>query len=127
MADRANTSHKRLFPQRLIGDLEVWLGLIGLGFAWLVALGPLVMLGWQTLTWLRYGFWDSWPISRTLALGGIFEPYLSWVGVQTIVHFLFEMPTAFALMLLGLAGLMVVGGLLSLIEKCRERPRIIAG
>ena len=78
------------------------------------------MLGWQCLTWLRFGFWDAWPIARSLTGLGIYEPQTTWGGVQRINHFLFEMPTAIGLMLLGLAGIFAFGGLLVLVEKCQK-------
>lgn len=117
MTDESNTFREDSLWQRLIHDSQGLLGMVGMGFAWLIALGPLGMLGWQCLTWLQNGYWDRWPISRTLAGFDIYEPEATWGGVQKITHFLFELPTALGLMFLGLAGMMAFGGLLVLIEK----------
>ena len=71
--------------------------------------GPIILLGWQVLTWLRHGYWDRWPIERTLSKVGIFEPQTGWAGVRKIISYLFGMPT----LLLILVGGIIVGGLLA--------------
>ena len=102
--------------QKLIRDCQALTGVIGLIFGWMVLLGPVLMIGWQCLTWLQNGYWDAWPLSRSLASVGIYEPLTTWGGVQKIVHFLFELPTAFGLSVLGLAGIMAFGGIAAVIE-----------
>lgn len=103
--------------QRLVNDTRGIFGVIGMFFAAMIALGPLAMLGWQCLTWLQNGYWDQWPISRTLAGMDIYVPETTWGGVQKIIHFLFQMPTSVVLMFVGLAGMMFFGWLILLIER----------
>lgn len=117
MSDEDNTFRQDSLWQRLVNDTRGMFGMIGMLFAWMIALGPLGMLAWQCLTWLQNGYWDKWPISRALAGMDIYEPAVSWSGVQKIIHFLFQMPTSVGLMFVGLAGMMFFGWLILLIEK----------
>lgn len=103
--------------QRVLMEAHGYLGMIGMLFAWVILLGPVGMLGWQSLEWLRNGYWDRWPIERALVKIGIAEPQTTWGGVQQIIHFLFGMPTWFALGFLALAGVMLTGWLILQIDK----------
>lgn len=117
MTDEPNTFREDSVWQRLVNDSRGMLGMMGTLFAAIIPLGPLAMLAYQCLAWLQNGYWDGWPISRALARLGIYEPAVSWGGVQKIIHFLFQMPTSVGLLFVGISGMMLFGSLILLIER----------
>lgn len=75
--------------------------------------GPFLILGWQTLTWLKDGYWPSLPVSRVLEMLDWPYPMVSWLGVQRIIDWFCALPSAVALPILGSASLVVSGSALA--------------
>ena len=107
----------RILPPRLGETVRAYAFLAAGGFLFICFGGPFALLAYQAFIWLRDGYWDRWPISRSLEKIGLFEPYIEWVGAQKIVTFIFPMPTAFALPMLGVAFLWTGGMIFNSIEK----------
>ena len=74
-----------------------------------VFLSPLVILGWQSLNWLRFGVWEPWPVWRAIQHFGWRFPETEWAGVQRILWWLLDLPLALAIPLTGVALLWLAG------------------
>jgi hypothetical protein len=76
--------------------------------AYLCAFGiGVAIIGYETLHWLRYGWWYSIPIAYaftllSIDLSSIYQPS-SWFGLMEIVALILEIPLA-----LGLPGAIVL-------------------
>lgn len=51
-----------------------------------------LMIGYQGLGWLQYGYWTPMPISSAVAYLGWRYPHVEWVGVQRIIDWLMDLP-----------------------------------
>jgi ABC-type cobalamin transport system permease subunit len=61
----------------------------------LILIGPAIF-AWQGYNWLRTGIWMALPVSRTF---NYFEwplPSTSWLGLQKIIDWIFDIPTSVA-------------------------------
>lgn len=74
-----------------------------------VLASPLVILGWQSLHWLRFGVWEPWPVWRAIQHVGWRFPETEWAGVQRILWWLLDLPLALAIPLMGVALLWLAG------------------
>jgi hypothetical protein len=70
--------------------------------------GPLGIVGWQSFTWLKLGYWPSLPVAAL----GMEKPHAAWIGVQQILIYIYESPLSVFLLVLfsGLALFFSRGG-----------------
>lgn len=76
-------------------------------------IGPGV-LACQGVGWLRTGIWPALPISTTFAFFEWPLPDVSWVGLQKIIDWVFDIPTSLAVFVLSsvlVLGLMILQAL----------------
>ena len=60
--------------------VEPWAELIGLLFLFALLLGGVGLFGWQTVTWLRTGVWESVSVLDFIAWGA---PDSEWIRNPT--------------------------------------------
>jgi hypothetical protein len=81
--------------------------LIGVALSLLAA----VIFAWQCLGWLEVGEWPRLPL-RTL-----FQPRVSWVGLQIILDWIFALPLALIILTIGVITFRLIGMLSDSIYK----------
>jgi hypothetical protein len=74
------------------------------GYALLPAPGILV---WQCYDWLRTGSWTPIPLSKAFTYFQWPMPHTSWVGLQSIINWLFDIPASLVVFLVSLLVLVV--------------------
>jgi hypothetical protein len=65
----------------------------------LILIGPAI-LAWQGYSWLRTGIWTALPISKAFQYFEWPIPSTSWLGLQKIIDWIFEIPTSVAVFIL---------------------------
>jgi len=74
------------------------------GYALLPAPG---ILAWQCYDWLRTGTWPPIPLSKAFNYFEWTIPRTSWVGLQSIINWLFDIPTSLVVFLVSLLVVVV--------------------
>jgi hypothetical protein len=80
-----------------------------------ILIGPAI-LGWQTYGWLRTGVWTALPISKTFTYFEWPVPSTSWLGLQKMLDWVFDIPTSLAAFLISLLVLVLCAMAQVLIE-----------
>jgi ABC-type cobalamin transport system permease subunit len=65
----------------------------------LILIGPST-LAWQGYSWLRTGIWTALPISKAFQYFEWPIPITSWLGLQKIIDWIFDIPTSVAVFVL---------------------------
>jgi hypothetical protein len=58
-----------------------------------ILIGPAI-LAWQSYGWLETGGWTALPLSKTLNYFGLPMLWTSWLGLQRIIDWVFDLPTS---------------------------------
>jgi hypothetical protein len=66
-----------------------------------IFIGPAILC-WQGYSWLRTGIWTALPISKTFSYFEWPLPSTSWLGLQKMLDWIFDIPTSLAALVLSL-------------------------
>jgi hypothetical protein len=67
-------------------------------YGYALLLGPAIV-AWQAYSWLRTGIWTPIPASRMFNYFGWPIPHTSWLGLQSIIDWLFNIPASLVVFL----------------------------
>jgi hypothetical protein len=84
----------------------------------LILIGP-GALAWQGYSWLRTGVWTALPISKTFQYFEWPIPSTTWLGIQKMIDWVFDIPTSAALLVVTFAIVILLAMLEATIEKNR--------
>ena len=69
---------------------------------------PLAILCWQSFEWLKVGSWPELSAADIWVGIGWQIPLSSWSGVQQVIDWVFDLPAAVSVFLLGLGASLIV-------------------
>jgi hypothetical protein len=81
----------------------------------LILIGPAI-LAWQGYSWLRTGIWTVLPVSKTFQCFEWPLPSTSWLGLQKIFDWIFDIPTSLAVFVLSFVVVIILGIVQVLLE-----------
>jgi hypothetical protein len=88
--------------------------------------GPAI-LGWQGYSWLRTGVWTALPISKTFTYFEWPMPSTSWLGLQKMLDWFFDIPTSLAAFVISLLVLVLCLVAQELIESNLQNRNAASG
>ena len=97
--------------QQTVAILDRILGMLANLFFLASLLATLSVLAAQSYIWLRTALWKEVPISGAFAFLSWTVPKTSWLGIQLIVDWLFQLPIAVCLPVLGFGAGCIVRAL----------------
>ena len=81
------------------------LGFVLIGSGLLVAIG---VLAYQGIQWLRLAVWTPLPLALAWDAASIPRPHVTWLGVQTILDWVLDLPLSFLSLGVVLIGFLLV-------------------
>ena len=63
---------------------------------------PILLVGYQSYAWLRFGAWPRLNIVWALDQLGVSRPYVDWVGLQQVIDLLLAGPLSVTALVLGI-------------------------
>jgi hypothetical protein len=90
----------------------------------LILIGPGI-LAWQGYSWLRTGMWTALPISKTFQYFEWPMPSSSWLGLQKIIDWVFDISTSLAVLALSFVVVVILGIIQALIENYLDNRKAI--
>jgi hypothetical protein len=90
----------------------------------LILIGPGI-LAWQGYSWPRTGMWTALPISKTFQYFEWPMPSSSWLGLQKIIDWVFDISTSLAVLALSFVVVVILGIIQALIENYLDNRKAI--
>jgi hypothetical protein len=76
----------------------------------LVTAGGLAVVAWQTVEWLRSGYWPGVPALEAWNWTGLPIPQLYWLGVEPMIEWILRQPLSLVMLVCGWMLLWISGG-----------------
>ena len=85
-------------------------------YGYLLLPGPAIV-AWRSYSWLRTGMWTPIPVSKVFTYCEWPIPRTSWLGLQSIITWLFDTPASFVVFILSLVLMVVCAIIGALFER----------
>ena len=97
-------------------------------YGFVLLAGPII-IGWQSYSWLRTGVWTALPISKAFQYFEWPIPSTSWLGLQKLIGWVFDIPTSLAVFVLSIIVVMICSIIEALFENylANRTPRARGG